>query len=121
MEAQQETNNLPSESSPKIKISWIKKAVDFFAGALILSGILFLHANLTVTRFWGIAKDVRIALYFSSVQSLALLGLYAIIMLHFIKKKRYFILGGSIIGFILTYSLIEQVREGFRVFFYSIR
>ncbi|MBU0614859.1 MAG: hypothetical protein KJ601_02100 [Nanoarchaeota archaeon] len=106
-------------AEPTGKVGFNKRVIfDFVLGFALIAILLIVHANATLTQFWGIVSDIEVALMASLALSVVLLISFALFIIwSFVVLKKPFIAIGSVVGFPIVYALSQAVREGFTVFF----
>jgi len=96
----------------------IKIITDFIIGFAVMWIVLVLHANATLTQFWGAISDIEVALMASLALSIVLLVLSILLIIScFLWIKKPLIAIGFLIAFPIVYIVSEAVQEGFEIFF----
>ena len=96
----------------------IRIITDFIIGFVVMWIVLVLHANATLTQFWGAIADIEVALMASLALSIVLLVLSILFIIScFLWIKRPLIAIGFLIAFPIVYVISEAVQEGFEIFF----
>ncbi len=96
----------------------LSKTSQFFVGFFAMWILLWLHAKMTTSQYFGFILDTQVALTVSLVVSIILVIIaVVVIILSFFVSNTPFIPIGGLIGLPVAFMTSEIVRLGFAIFF----